>query len=120
MGYTSTNVTSYLKSRNVVLQKVGKPTAGSSRVFYIAQITVIWWAGQPVGVDMEGVVNSESVPTSLIQVADSHRNIFLFRYPLSLSLKSVRVTNVNCLLASVKLLSENSKNHLQLSSEALK
>jgi hypothetical protein len=32
------------------------------------------------------VVNSESVPTSLIQVADSHRNIFLFRYPLSLSL----------------------------------
>jgi hypothetical protein len=50
------------------------------------EITVIWWAGQPVGVDMEGVVNSESVPTSLIQVADSHRNIFLFRYRLSINL----------------------------------
>jgi hypothetical protein len=35
--------------------------------------------GQAVGVDMEGVVNGEGVPTSLVQVADAHKNIFLFR-----------------------------------------
>ena len=28
---------------------------------------------------MEGVVNGKEVPTSLVQVADTNRNIFLFR-----------------------------------------
>ena len=35
--------------------------------------------GEAVGVDMEGVVNGKEVPTSLVQVADTNRNIFLFR-----------------------------------------
>ncbi len=64
---------------------MAKPTAGSGRVLQHTDNSYLM-AAQPVGVDMEGMVNSESVPTSLIQVADSYRNIFLFRYCLSLIL----------------------------------
>lgn len=35
--------------------------------------------GQAVGVDMEGILKGEGQPTSLVQVADANRNIFLFR-----------------------------------------